>query len=207
MNKESVDAYLKDGCGRCDRYQTPECKVHRWTDVLVAWRGYLLMTDLVEEMKWGSPCYTLNGKNVLMLVSFKDSCAISFLKGSALSDEDGVLELPGPNSRVARVLRFRSADGAIAQLPVAKQMVQKAIDLERSGIKVQVEAAAEPMPEQLEAVLQAQPELQLAFDALTPGRRRSFILHVSGAKQRKTRVRRAESCGPKILAGKGFNER
>lgn len=207
MNRESVDAFLRDGCGRCEHYQTPACKVHLWTEPLKALRALLLETELVEEMKWGAPCYTLDGANVLMLSARKANCQISFFKGAALDDPEGALVPPGPNSRYARLLIFESLDEVQAQRPRIERFVQRAIALERAGVEVVVDDAPEPMPAELEARLESDPDLLLAFESLTPGRRRSHILYVSGAKQSGTRERRADRCAPKILAGKGFNER
>lgn len=171
MNTESVDSYLQDGCGRCDQYRTPQCKVHLWTPILEGLRGLLRAAGLDEEMKWGSPCYTLDGKNVAMIVALKDHCALQFFKGTGLTDPDGLLTSPGPNSQYVRMLELRS----MAEFT------------ERRG-------AAEGF-------------LAQAYEALTPGRRRSHVLHVSGAKQSDTRARRVDRCVPDILAGRGFNER
>ncbi len=207
MNTESVDAYLRDGCGRCEHYKTPACKVHRWTQALVTLRALVLARGLVEEMKWGSPCYTLAGKNVVMLVSFKESCALQFFRGASLKDDDGLLESPGPNSRHGRFLRFRSNDEVVARAARAGRLVEEAIALERSGTKRKREAAKDPLPVELARRLAADPELQEAFEALTPGRRRSHSLHISGAKQSETRERRVERCAAEIRLGRGCNER
>ncbi len=207
MNNTSVDSYLRDGCGRCEHYQTPACKVHRWTPILEALRQLLLASGLVEEMKWGSPCYTLDGKNVIMLISFKESCCLQFFKGAALVDDAGALESPGPSSRYARLLRFRTTLDLAARRPLARKLIDQAIALERAGTKVVVDAAPEPVPDELLRRLESDAALQQAFDALTPGRRRSHILHISGAKQSETRERRVERCAPDILSGRGFNER
>ena len=110
MNNTSVDSYLRDGCGRCDKFQTPECKVHLWTDPLIAIREMLNATELTEHMKWGQPTYALDGSNVLMIVSRNDFCGISFFKGAALDAPDGVLIPPGPNSHYARYIKFTSLD-------------------------------------------------------------------------------------------------
>lgn len=123
MNTTSVDAYLRDGCGRCDKYQTPACKVHLWTAPLEALRALLRSTELVEEMKWGSPCYTLGGKNVVMLTSFKEHCALQFFKGAALDDEAGVLERPGPSSQQVRLVKFRSLADVTARRAVVRRLV------------------------------------------------------------------------------------
>lgn len=207
MNRTSVDSYLQDGCGRCDRYQTPTCKVHRWTPALVALRALLRSTVLTEEMKWGAPCYTLDGRNVVMLGALQDCCTLSFFKGAALVDEEGALERIGPNAHSGRVLRFRSVEDALARSEQALRFVEQAIALERSGGKVPPRAGPEPVPAELEQRLAADTALRAAFDALTPGRRRSHVLHVSGAVQSATRARRVERCVADILAGRGFNER
>ena len=207
MNTESVDAYLRDGCGRCEHYQTPSCKVHLWTPVLVSLRSLILDAGLTEEMKWGSPCYTVGGKNVVMIVSLRESCALQFFKGAALIDDEGLLESPGPNSRFGRLLRFRSVEEFDARRPVATRLLEQAVALEQAGVKVVPSAVPEPVPEELARRLEADDTLRRAFDALTPGRRRSHILHVGGAKQSGTRERRVDRCADDILAGRGFNER
>lgn len=207
MITTSVDIYLRDGCGRCEHFRTPACKVRQWTAPLEALRALLGGTELVEEMKWGSPCYTLDGKNVVMLVSRRDYCALSFFKGAALDDPDSALTPPGPNSRYGRLLTFGSLEDVERLRAHAEGFVRQAIDLERAGVEVVVDAAPEPMPAEFEERLDADPDLRLAFEALTPGRRRSHILFVGGAKQSATRARRVERCTEKIFAGKGYNER
>ncbi len=206
MNTGTVDSYLQDGCGRCDHYQTPQCKVHLWTPGLVALREVALASGLVETMKWGSPCYTLDGKNVAMLLAFRESFGFSFFKGAAMSDPEGVLESAGPNSNHGRYLKFRAVDEVNARRAQAAAYLDQAIALERAGVKT-APAARPDVPAELEARLAADPALRAAYDALTPGRQRSHILHVSGAKATETRARRAEACAAIILAGKGFNER
>jgi uncharacterized protein YdeI (YjbR/CyaY-like superfamily) len=181
--------------------------VHRWTKALAALRELVLASGLVEEMKWGSPCYTLGGKNVVMLTAFKEYCALQFFKGAALVDDAGVLESPGPNSRFTRFLKFQSLEDVLARREQAGSLIEQAVALERAGTKVAAEPASEPVPVELKRRLAADPALRRAFDALTPGRRRSHILYVSGAKQSETRQRRVERCAPEISAGRGFNER
>jgi len=207
MNTTSVDAYLADGCGRCDLYRTPQCKVHTWTAPLIALRALLNETPLVETMKWGAPCYTLGGKNVVMLAALKGYCTLSFFKGAALEDPEGLLESPGPNSQHAMQLRFRSLDEVEARRGAAAAFVAQAIALEQAGVKTPRTTSTTALPEELQRSLDADPTLAAAFAALTPGRQRSYALHVSGAKQAETRARRAERCAPDILAGRGFNER
>jgi uncharacterized protein YdeI (YjbR/CyaY-like superfamily) len=206
MNTGTVDSYLQDGCGRCDHYQTPQCKVLRWTPGLVALREVALASGLVETMKWGSPCYTLDGKNVAMLLSLRESYGFSFFKGAAMADPEGVLESAGPNSQHGRILKFRDAGEASARRAQAAAFLDQAIALERAGIQT-APTTRPDVPAELEARLAANSALRAAFDALTPGRQRSHILHVSGAKATETRARRAEACAERVLAGRGFNER
>lgn len=207
MNNTSVDSYLQHGCGRCDRFQTPECVVHLWTEPLIALRELLQKTELVEDMKWGSPCYTLNGKNVVMLASRKESCMLTFLKGAALTDEDGLLEKPGPNTKLPRLVNFRSLDDVIEVLPQVKKLIEQAIEVERSGVKVVSEEHSDTLPQELADRLASDPDLSRAFEALTPGRQRSYCIYISGAKQSATRIGRVERSIPKIFTGKGYNER
>jgi uncharacterized protein YdeI (YjbR/CyaY-like superfamily) len=206
MNTESVDAYLRDGCGRCVLYQTPQCKVHLWPEVLVALRGLVRQTPLVEEMKWGSPCYTLDGKNVAMIGAFKECASLSFFQGVALRDPAGVLVAAGPNSRYARLLKFRTASEVHQQAAVIADLLNQAVALAKDGVRLHLGPPSEPIPAELEERLESDPALAAAFFALTPGRRRSHILHISGAKQAETRARRVEKCAPDILEGRGFNE-
>lgn len=207
MNNTSVASYLQDGCGWCDFFKTDACKVRHWTKTLEALRELVAESGLTETMKWGVPCYTLAGKNVVSVSALKDACVLSFFKGALLEDADGVLEAPGPNSRHARYFKFTSAADVRAQRAVARRLLELAIEAERAGARVAPASATEPVPEELQAKLDGDPEVAAAFTALTPGRQRSHVLHVSGAKQSKTRASRAERCAEKILAGKGFNER
>jgi uncharacterized protein YdeI (YjbR/CyaY-like superfamily) len=207
INRTSVDAYLQDGCGRCEHYQTPACKVHLWTGALVALRALVRATELVEEMKWGSPCYTLDGKNVVMIVSFREHCSLSFLKGALLVDDDGVLESAGPNSRFVRMVKVRSAADVDARRATIVRLLAQAIAAERAGTRVAVAVDVDPVPDELQARFDDDPALHEAFVALTPGRRRSHLLHIGSAKQSETRQRRVERCAVDILAGRGFNER
>jgi uncharacterized protein YdeI (YjbR/CyaY-like superfamily) len=207
INTDGFDAYVRDGCGRCEHFRTPACKVHRWTAELTLLRDLVLSAGLVETMKWGSPCYTVDGKNVVMLASFKEHCALSFFQGAALGDDDGLLRSPGPNSRFVRAVYFESAAQVVAREPTLRRLLQQAIDRERAGQKVDAVPAAEPIPAELHQLLDGDGALGAAFAALTPGRRRSHILHVRGAKQAATRVRRAEQCAVDIAAGRGFRER
>ena len=207
MNRESVDSYLTDGCGRCDKYRTPQCKVHRWTDTLRALRAVLQDTELVETMKWGAPCYTLDGTNVLMMGAFTSFASVMFFRGALLDDPTERLERPGPNSQAGRRMSFTDAAAVETERAVLLGFVQQAIGHVREGRQVIIDRSLDPMPDELQAALDADPALADAFARLTPGRQRSHILHVSSAKQSRTRVRRVTACIPKIQAGKSFQDR
>jgi uncharacterized protein YdeI (YjbR/CyaY-like superfamily) len=202
-----VDAYLRDGCGRCDRHRTPACKVHRWSEVLHALRALAQASGLREEIKWGSPCYTLDGKIVALVAAFNDHCVLSFVRGAALRDPTGALELPGPNTREGRVLRFRGIDEVRARAEVLRALLAEAIAFAREGAPRPSPRGPEPLPDALADLLASDPALRRAFDALTPGRQRSHALHVGGAKLRPTRDARAARCAEDIRKGRGFNER
>lgn len=143
MNRESVDAYLRDGCGRCDKYQTPACKVHLWTPALQALRALLLEAGLTEEMKWGQPCYSFEGANVVLLASLRDECALSFFQGAALTDPDGLLVSSGPDSRFARYLPSRSRADAEARRDAMAREARRGVhreDPRGEGLERAVEA-------------------------------------------------------------------
>lgn len=208
MVTRDVETYFTEGCGRCNLFQTPRCKVHLWTDALQELRAMILATGLDETMKWGSPTYTLEGcGNVVMLTSFREYCALSFPRGSLLTDPEGVLEAPGPNSQAGRLLKFTDVQQVRERADLIRRTLEEAIVVHRSGKKVVFAERPEPIPDELQARLDEDPVLASAFEALTPGRQRSHILHVSGAKQRATRESRVEKCVPKILDGKGFLDR
>ncbi len=203
---EDIATYLRDGCGRCERFATDACKVRRRSDVLAALRATLRETGLVETMKWGAPCYTDEGRNIVLLSALNDACALGFVDGALLDDPDGVLERPGPNSHRDRVVRVRSVEEARRLAPTIARLVAESVAHRRAGVTV-APAPPPPLPDELAQRIAQDPAVQAAFDALTPGRRRSHALHVGGAKAAATRARRAEACVPIILAGRGFNER
>ena len=163
--------------------------------------------DLAEETKWGKPCFTHKKKNVAIIIPLKDACALSFFKGALLGDPKHILEKIG-QAQAGRWIKFTSPKEIAAMQPILRSYIHEAIEIEKSGEKVALKKASEyAVPEELQARLDASPELRAAFEALTPGRRKSYIFHVSGAKQAKTRTTRAERCVPMILSGRGFNER
>ncbi len=202
-----VDQYLLDGCGRCPLGATPECKVNQWRAELKLLRKLVLACGLTEEVKWSVPCYTIDSKNVLIISAFKENCAINFFKGALLSDKHGLLEKPGENSQSARFVRMRSVAEVRQLEPQLKEIVLEAIEVERSGQKVDFKAKHElVIPEELDRKFAELPALRTAFEALTPGRQRGYILYFTGAKQSKTRESRIDKCVPQILEGRGMHD-
>lgn len=201
-----VEAYFLEGCGRCSLGGTPDCKVHRWTFVLKELRRILLFCGLEEVSKWGAPCYMLNGKNVLLLVAFKDFASLNFFKGSLMKDESNLLELPGPNSQAFRFMKFTDTKTVLDQEKIIKAYLYEAIEIEKARLEVNFKKEPEPIPQELKMTLQADPNLENAFYSLTPGRQRGYILHFSQPKKSQTRLSRIEKCISKVLEGKGFHD-
>lgn len=204
---QSVDSYLLEGCGRCPLGATPACKVHTWRTELEVLRGIILDCGLKEVSKWGVPCYTINGKNVLTLSALKDACTLGFFKGALLNDPKELLEKPGPNSQAARYLKLKTVEDIAAIETDIKAFVFEAIEVEKAGLKVAFKTNLEPIPEELEERFEADPVFKSAFEALTPGRQRGYILYFSQPKQTKTRSARIEKCVEKILKGKGLHDK
>ena len=202
-----VDQYLLQGCGRCPLGGTPECKVHRWTAELELLRMLVLESGLKEEAKWGVPCYTYKQKNVALVSAFNDYCAISFFKGVLLDDPQALLQKPGPNSQASRLLKFTSLEEIEHVAPHINALLQHAIEVEEAGLKVEFIRNPEPLPEELEQKFAEDPTLKTAFEALTPGRQRGYILFFSAPKQSKTRVARIEKSVGKILNGEGLHDK
>jgi uncharacterized protein YdeI (YjbR/CyaY-like superfamily) len=182
-------------------------KAKQWQDEYIKLRTILLDTQLAEELKWGVPCYTFEGKNVVLIHGFKEYCALLFHKGALLKDTRKLLMQQTENVQAARQMRFTNIREIIDLEPVIKAFVKEAVEVEKSGAKVEMKKTTEfAMPDEFKAVLEANPELKKAFEALTPGRQRGYLLYFSSAKQAKTREARIEKYMPQILAGKGVDD-
>lgn len=179
----------------------------RWVEELRALRAILLDSGLAEEWKWQSPCYTFDGANVALLWGFKDECRLGFFKGVLLKDPKGLLVAPGENSRSSRTLNFTSVVEIERLADVIRDFLREAIDLEKAGLKVDLPKDDLDPPAELTAILERDDTLKAAFEALTPGRRRGWILHFSQPKQSATRTSRVEKAAARILAGKGMHDR
>lgn len=180
----------------------------KWQAEFEILRGILVDSPLVEESKWGKPCYTFEGSNVVILQGFKTSCAMLFPKGALLKDIAGLLEKPGANTQSARRIPFTNAAQITKAKKILKAYVAEAIDLEKSGAKVKFKTVSEfSVPQELQEKLDSDPKFKRAFKGLTPGRQRGYLLHFSAAKQPQTRASRIEKCVEPILQGRGLNDR
>lgn len=176
-----------------------------WPDEVAAVRPILLGCGLTEQLKWSKPCYSHDGKNIVIVQEMKDFLALMFFKGALLEDPDDVLREQGPNSRSARRMELTSVDEVRASAGTIEAYVAEAIAVEEAGLEVP--AAEVELVEELQARLEDDPALQEAFEGLTPGRQREYNLYVGDAKQAKTRVSRVDRCVERILAGKGLRDR
>jgi uncharacterized protein YdeI (YjbR/CyaY-like superfamily) len=179
-----------------------------WQEAFVELRRILLGFDeLTEEFKWGKPCYTLDGSNIVLMHGFKNYCALLFHKGVLLNDLAGILVQQTKNVQSARQIRFTSADEIVEMEHILKAYIQNAIDVEKAGVEVAFKETAEfDMPDEFQEKLDENPDLKAAFEGLTPGRQRGYLLYFSGAKQSKTRTSRVEKYILNILDGKGLND-
>lgn len=178
-----------------------------WHEEANALRAILLASGLTEERKWGQPCYTFEGSNVAIIGKFKSGIVVTFFKGALLEDPKKILVAPGENTQSARLVRFTSVKEIPKLAPVLKAYIREAIAVEKAGLKVEFKKPEEmPVPQEFQRKLEELPTLRRAFEALTPGRRKAYLLHFSGAKQSKTRESRVEKCIPRILEGKGLDD-
>jgi uncharacterized protein YdeI (YjbR/CyaY-like superfamily) len=169
-------------------------------------RRIVLDCGLVEEYKWSQPCYTFRNKNILILIAFKDYACISFFKGSLLEDPEGILITPGKNSQAARQLRYTDSITVKHQEAIIRNYIHQAIEVEKSGLEVRFEKQPEPVPTELRERMDSDEVFRKAFESLTPGRQRGYILYFSQPKQSKTRVMRIEKYTASILNGEGMQD-
>ncbi|HVY69776.1 MAG TPA: DUF1801 domain-containing protein [Verrucomicrobiae bacterium] len=188
-----VDGYLK--------------RAKKWQEEMRRLRSIVLASELTEELKWGKPCYTLEGKNVVLIIAFKEYCALLFCKGALLKDAHGILVKPGENTQAARQIRFTSVGQIVTLERALKAHIKEAIEVEKAGLDVDYKKSAElVLPDELLKNFAKNPALKTAFAALTPGRQRGYVIYFSAAKQSKTREARIEKYARLILAGKGMND-
>ncbi len=179
-------------------------KAKKWREEFEKLRRILLGCRLTEELKWSKPCYTFQKSNIVIIQGFKEFCALLFCKGALLNDPKGILKKFG--WQAARRIPFTNVREIVEMEPILKAYIHEAIEVEKAGLEVNFKKDPEPVPEEFQNKLDEFPVLKTAFEALTPGRQRGYILYFSGAKQSKTRESRVEKCMRRILNGKGLND-
>ena len=182
-------------------------KTGQWQTEFEKLRTIALKTELTEDLKWGCPCYTYEGKNIFLIHGFKEYCALLFFKGALMKDAENILIQQTENVQAARQVRFTNLQQIIDLEHVLNDYIFEAVEIEESGAKVEMKKTHEfNIPEEFAQKLNENPELQKAFEALTPGRQHAYLLYFSSAKQPKTRISRIEKYIPEILNGKGLND-
>lgn len=193
FNHPSVDVFLQ--------------KAKKWKEEMTFLRSIMQECDLEEEYKWMHPCYSNQKNNIVLIHNFKEYCALLFFKGVLMKDKKGILIQQTANVQDRRQIRFTNLSEIIQQKETIKEYILEAIEIEKSGQKVTYkETAAFAMPDEFAKVLSSQKKLKAAFENLTPGRQRAYLLYFSSAKQSKTREDRIQKYIPKILIGKGLDD-
>ncbi len=178
----------------------------QWKDEMNALRTIILDCQLAEDFKWGKPCYSFQGKNIVIIQGFKEYFALLFFKGGIMKDSEHLLVKMGENTQAGRQMRFENVQDILGKKSVIKDYIFDAIEIEERGEKVEIKREATPIPEEFQIKLNENPELKSAFESLTPGRQRAYLFHFSAPKQSKTRESRIEKSIPSILDGKGMND-
>jgi uncharacterized protein YdeI (YjbR/CyaY-like superfamily) len=209
----SADRKIEEGCSlmtnsrmnpRVDEFLS---KAKEWKEEYEKLRNIVLDCELTEEFKWMHPCYTFEKKNIVLIHGFKEYCALLFHKGALLQDAHGLLIQQTENVQGARQIRFTNVQEIVATESILKAYIHEAIEVEKAGLEVEFKKNEEfIIPEELHNKFDDIPALKTAFEALTPGRQRAYILYFSQAKQSKTRESRIEKCMQKILDGKGLKD-
>ncbi|MEO5689711.1 MAG: DUF1801 domain-containing protein [Burkholderiaceae bacterium] len=190
----AVDAYI--------------AKAKHWNDEIAKLRSILLSGDLNEDFKWGKPCYTHDGSNIVLIMPLKETCTLLFTKGALMHDPKGILVQPGENSQSARQMRFTSLAEIIKLEKSLKSYLKDAVSVEKAGLKVEFKKSTELVyPDEFQDKLDRNSALREAFHKLTAGRQRQYHMHFTGAKQAATRESRVEKAIPLILDGMGLNDR
>lgn len=202
-----IEQYFLQGCGRCERFATPDCSTRQWSRGLIDLRRICLESGLIETVKWGHPCYMHRDRNIVILGAFRSDFRISFFNAALMKDPKGVLQKQGPNTKHADMIRFSENTQVAEMEPVIKCYLIEAMSYAEAGIKPPKGHREIKLPDELVEALECDPELADAFHSLTPGRKKSYVIHLNSAKKPETRVSRIAKCRDKILAGKGAMER
>ncbi|WP_444904786.1 YdeI family protein [Microbulbifer sp. CnH-101-E] len=199
--------YFSKGCGRCERFATPDCSTQKWKSGLNELRRICQSMDLEEHVKWGQPCYTFAGRNIVILGAFREKFLISFMDAALLKDSKGLLQKLGENTQHPHMIPLKSNDQVTKLESVIRAYIEEAKGYAKAGIKPPKAERDIKLPDELVEAMDADPELAEAFHALTPGRQRSYAFNLNSAKKPATRVSRIAKFRSKIISGKGAMER
>ena len=202
-----IEDYFSKGCGRCDRFDTPDCSTRRWEQGLRKLHEICRDAELEETLKWAHPCYMHAGRNIAIIGAFREDFRLSFFNAALMKDPKGVLERQGPNTKHPDMMRFTSNAQVEDAESVIRSYLGEAMDYAAKGMKPPKDDSEPDLPDELAEALDADPELAEAFHRLTPGRRKSHVINLNSAKQSETRVNRIARLRDKIIAGKGATER
>ena len=202
-----VEDFFSKGCGRCDRFATPACSALRWQPGLERLREICRSAGLVETVKWGHPCYMHAGRNIALIAALQGDFRLNFFHAALMKDPDGLLERQGPNTRHPDSIRFTAIEQVDQRATSLRAYLREAMGYAEAGTVPPKETQELELPDELVDAMDADPELAEAFHRLTPGRQRSYVIHLGSAKTSATRVARIAKARPNVLAGKGANER
>ena len=202
-----VEDFFTKGCGRCDRFNTPDCSTKRWSEGLAKLRAICVSADLEEAVRWGQPCYRYAGRNIAIIGAYQDQFVLGFFNAALMKDPEGVLERPGPNTQHADTIYFKhNAQAASLEMTILTYL-DEAKGYAEEGKTPPKNTSMPDLPEELADALDEDNELAEAFHALTLGRQRSYVINLNGAKKSETRISRIEKFRDQIINGKGANER
>lgn len=202
-----IEDFFTQGCGRCDRFATDACSARKWQTGLLRLRAICRSAGLIETVKWGHPCYLHAGRNIVLIGALQGDFRLNFFHAALMKDPDGLLERQGPNTRHPDSIRFTASAQVDDRAASIRAYLLEAMGYADAGTLPPKEAQALELPDELVEAMDADPELAEAFHRLTPGRQRSYAIHLASAKTAATRFARIAKARPHILAGKGANER
>lgn len=202
-----IEEYFSKGCGRCERFATPDCSTRPWSRGLAELRQICLGVELVEVVKWGHPCYMHADRNIVILGALRNDFRLSFFNAALMTDPEGVLEKQGPNTQHPDMIRFTKNEQVAAQRRTIEAYLIEAMGYAERGIKAPRQTSDLSLPDELVEALEADAELANAFARLTPGRQKSYVINLNSAKKAETRIARIVKFRDKILAGKGALDR
>jgi uncharacterized protein YdeI (YjbR/CyaY-like superfamily) len=203
----AIEDYFTRGCGRCERFATPDCSALHWMQGLSELRRICLGAGLVETVKWGHPCYMHRDRNIVIIGALRGDFRLTFFNPALMTDPRGVLEKQGPNTHHPDMIRFVDNVQVAGMKDVIRSYLKEAMDYAEAGIKPQRQPSEIELPDELVDALDADPELAEAFRNLTPGRQKSYVIHLGSASKPETRISRIARFRPNIIAGKGATER